>query len=408
VVPPASWSISEVLQAEGVSKAVADNWNDIPHEEFFKLLIQAVTDERNVTNIALTEMAMKDRLKDIRFRFNLRDFAMKPVLGYIDRVNTVLHQFQHIHLSKEAEKLLLKEVLYKTIGDNKNLEPPDLRLREEIQKYVPSTISEFLIAFKRGFKEIVSHLQEYNRIHGITSHDKNRGGDRDKNRGGEYNNRDKNRGGGDNRNKRDKNRGHKNNNYDKNHGEDGSTDKNIANKRPQSTDDATCDVCGRNNHESSDCYMKFHPNANKSNSKWVDSHFGKLFAERDPSTKTLPLRYDINGNKVTIPPDVKERLVAMGKSSHGKRRRGELNEEYLFKCSLINKNLPLYKGLNINALLDTGALESNYISKDVEEKLIKDGAKGHKCNKLVCSGFKTCTSCLGSYNVLMKLIIKMK
>jgi hypothetical protein len=86
VVPPASWSISAVLQAEGVDKLVAENWNDIPHEEFFKLLVQAVPDEKNLTNIALTEMSMKDRLKDIKFYFNLNDYNMKAVISYIDRV----------------------------------------------------------------------------------------------------------------------------------------------------------------------------------------------------------------------------------------------------------------------------------------------------------------------------------
>jgi hypothetical protein len=398
VVPPASWSISAVLQAEGVDKLVADNWNDIPHEEFFKLLVQAVPDEKNLTNIALTEMSMKDRLKDIKFYFNLNDYNMKAVISYIDRVNIVLHQFEHIQLSKEAEKQLLKEILFKTIGDEKNLAPPDQRLREEIQSLVPNTIDEFLIALKKGFKTMVSHLQEADRIQG--KRDKNRGGDnnnRDKNRGGEDNNRDKNRGGGDKN--RDKNRGHNKQNSDKNrNGGRDDSEKNSHKHTEQPT--MVCDVCGRANHGSSDCYMIFHPNANRSSTNWAESYFGKQFAEKTPSIKTLPLRYDVNGNKVTVPPDILEKLAAMDKKSfHGKRKRGE---EYLFKCSLQNNNLPLHKGLNIRALLDTGAIESNYISKEVETELIKDGAKRHKCKKLVCSGFKTCTSCLGSYNIFLK------
>ena len=46
----------------------------------------------------------------------------------------------------------------------------------------------------------------------------------------------------------------------------------------------------------------------------------------------------------------------------------------------------------LQVLLDTGAVDSNYIKASVVDKLVNDNVNFtyHTCNKLVCSAFNSC------------------
>jgi hypothetical protein len=306
----------------------------------------------------------------------------------------VREQYAHIALSEEEEKQLVKEVLYKTIGDDKNLTKADKRLREQIQNKVPKTINEFLIAFKQATDFFAATLHESSLLGEVVTKSSHQNNNNNKNN--HNNNRDKKYqkggvNGSDNNNKNNNN----NNNPPQHH-------TNNNKKSSGSNNDEPCDVCGRSNHTSSTCMLKYHPNANHSSIKWIDSHFGKLFAAQNKTT--LPMHYDIDGNKVPTSSEVKQSLNVLKKnSSSNKRKRGD-NEINLFKCSLSNENNKpslINKILNLEALLDTGSINANYISLGVEKELIKEGAKRKKCNKLICSGFNSCTSCFGSYNLFL-------
>jgi hypothetical protein len=61
----------------------------------------------------------------------------------------------------------------------------------------------------------------------------------------------------------------------------------------------------------------------------------------------------------------------------------------------------------VQALIDSGALQGNYISKDIKDWLNSLGAKCTKCvSPVVCSAFKngTCHECLGNLNLNIELI----
>jgi hypothetical protein len=117
IIQPALGSIPLLFQAEGLPEEIANNWAELSHEEFFSVLLKAVPDEKQST--ASTEINMKDRLREIKFYYNCEETNIKHVMNYFDKFNKVREQFAHIELSEEEERQLVKEVLYKTIGDEK-------------------------------------------------------------------------------------------------------------------------------------------------------------------------------------------------------------------------------------------------------------------------------------------------
>lgn len=144
-----------------------------------------------------------------------------------------------------------------------------------------------------------------------------------------------------------------------------------------------CSFCGRH-HKSEKCLLQAHPDANKGAGKWIDSMPGKKWREKVQNLSVLPWDMTLSGQ----PWDAPEKPSA--------KSAGELIFSALHKnhTDLIPFILQTNTNVRVNVLLDSGAFNSNYVSRTLVEELgiavnascsCKDGT----ClsNNLICSGF---------------------
>ena len=112
-----------------------------------------------------------------------------------------------------------------------------------------------------------------------------------------------------------------------------------------------CWGCGREGHDRKICYFKDHPDFNKEHCSWSDSEKGKSWAAK--GKRELRGDEDLLGKRVKLP--------KFPKKSTG-------NNDELMLCEINTSN----GDIQIQALLDTGALDGNYISSRILEYLDKN------------------------------------
>jgi hypothetical protein len=133
-----------------------------------------------------------------------------------------------------------------------------------------------------------------------------------------------------------------------------------------------CYGCGRNNHKKTDCALKAHEDWNTENKSWPLSSKG--IAWKAKNALVLPFNASLSGNaipKFKYTPKTSE-LNTIALDDH-------VNDAVLLANILINNIL-----LPITCLIDTGALQANYISREVAESLKAYGLQFCKCNSVVC------------------------
>ena len=171
--------------------------------------------------------------------------------------------------------------------------------------------------------------------------------------------------------------------------------------REASKPDVLCNGCGRVGHTKVDCRNKNHKDFNKSDLSWDDSESGKAWDKK--GIKTLPFTYDLDGKSVTPMTQTSsshsssKRKHEGGPSKANKDRRSKSEEisnsscndcieseqlhiinnisrmtpNSLIESEIISNDLKL----SINFLPDTGALQGNYISKEIADWLRQSGGK---------------------------------
>ena len=112
-----------------------------------------------------------------------------------------------------------------------------------------------------------------------------------------------------------------------------------------------CWGCGREGHDRKICYFKDHPDFNKEHCSWSDSEKGKSWAAKG--------KRELRGDG-----DLLEKRVNLPKFP--KKPTG--NNDELILCEINTSN----GDIQIQALLDTGALDGNYISSRILEYLDKN------------------------------------
>jgi hypothetical protein len=135
---------------------------------------------------------------------------------------------------------------------------------------------------------------------------------------------------------------------------------------------AMCYGCGRSNHKKTDCALKAHEDWNTENKAWPLSSKG--IAWKAKNALVLPFNASLSGNvvpKFKFTPKTSE-LNTIAVDDH-------VNDAVLLANILINNIL-----LPITCLIDTGALQANYISREVAESLKAYGLQFCKCNSVVC------------------------
>ena len=229
---------------------------------------------------------------------------------------------------------------------------------------------------------------------------------------------------------------------------------------PPQSGQKLCYVCGKDHP--GDCMLRDHPDANLNpRIPWTDSKYGKIYGQRIPPITKLPNRGSIadpNWQNPNPPPNDPSRgqtgdrkvgskhkksqdpkpkdkdkksstrppSPAGSESPRSKRKRREEEEEteveecelqppsstlcttlntqhdYLLTCSLSIPSHDLNR--KITCMIDTGALDDNYVSAEIGNFLKENGAIATKCvADKICSCSKSmCFDCLGVVQLEVK------
>jgi hypothetical protein len=177
-----------------------------------------------------------------------------------------------------------------------------------------------------------------------------------------------------------------------------------------------CDGCGGKNHVRADCLFNTHPDYNIDTScDWATSDKGKAWKQQrglerlawhvdsldgtfkgksNPSHTLNTGRSGASGPKT----------LGIKKSfSHKKNRESLLNITLSNPTDHTNTLLPTVIMINhvdkrVESLIDTGALQANYISQDIAEWLESHGAKYCSCSASVCNAVGGCSRSRKSFN----------
>jgi hypothetical protein len=155
-------------------------------------------------------------------------------------------------------------------------------------------------------------------------------------------------------------------------------------KKPRYDD---CNGCGRIGHKRDVCKLRDHPDFNKSGATWSDSTEGKQWAAK--REKTLPAKKSLSGAPVDFVLPV--RAKKSGDVPHtcllcdNTDSKAEQAEGFTLRCGLYGAAAN-YKTL-IDVLVDTGALQANYISNGIADWLTSRGViiKSDLVACLVCN-----------------------
>ena len=173
-----------------------------------------------------------------------------------------------------------------------------------------------------------------------------------------------------------------------------------------------CTGCGRDNHITSECKLKHHPDWNTESKPWVQSTSGKAYAALPESVSVLPYRSVLkplsSEGAAYLQAQQASQNAPKGK---GKEKKGteyiqahllfltHHNAERIYAVStrhmLDDNSLLPVKIIHANhrhtrhrALIDTGALHGNYVSREMAQTLREQGAIGIACRQRIISVLK--------------------
>ncbi|KAJ1399359.1 hypothetical protein B484DRAFT_471537, partial [Ochromonadaceae sp. CCMP2298] len=131
--------------------------------------------------------------------------------------------------------------------------------------------------------------------------------------------------------------------------------------RAESVPEGGCTGCGMLKHGLKDCRLTQHPHFNKSSQPWAASSMGQRYAAQ--SKTQLKYGQDVKDNKIVMPGAAPKKSFDKGaKKQPWQGKRGSLRGT----CDITNTlTPPAY--MQVNSLLDTGAVLGNYCSRAVGE-----------------------------------------
>jgi len=145
-----------------------------------------------------------------------------------------------------------------------------------------------------------------------------------------------------------------------------------------------CTSCGRQNHTTANCLLKTHPDANKSAEPWLQSASGKAWKAK--SEEVLPFTRTLSGEPWTCPTQPKGKFA--------KRQKCECStiasldnitgNTDVVPCEIILT----HTSLTTHMPVDSGALDGDYINREIADKLQAGGVKPVGAKKRVCSAFE--------------------
>ena len=164
---------------------------------------------------------------------------------------------------------------------------------------------------------------------------------------------------------------------------------------PSDTAFKPCYGCGKNHKPP--CNLSSHPDFNSDSTKtWAESEKGKAWAAKNRNT--LPQNKDLNGNDVSVSDSLKNSKTTSEKPA---KKSGFPNKkckchEYINTLSasiFYDDYLPctIHRGqeiiMEIDVLIDTGALNASYINSSVADKLISLNYDTVNSKSSICGAF---------------------
>ena len=172
-----------------------------------------------------------------------------------------------------------------------------------------------------------------------------------------------------------------------------------------------CKGCGRPGHNAPECLLKDHPDFNKENKPYESSTIGlalwpflgnqkqkylpngKTLDGKGCEKKELPIKVSENDTYIPMCGVCNEDVVhvknvrRLNALSHEVGKDPHINEDHLTTFTLISTSNNPSDSLRLNVLMDTGAIGtgSNYVSREVGQKLKVMGYNSTPVNERVCS-----------------------
>ena len=331
-------------------------------------------------------------LADEKFTFNYRQ--PNPSLTFLTRLNKHLSLYPDVDeldktpneptCRKRLDKII--SILYDCISRNKSGQGSyENVLRKKIERDAPSTIRDFKTSFQRCASALATSASEVQLAQtkrkrsssesddGSSDVDSRASGKRIRHSSG----RDRRKEGGTNKPYK-------------------------SNKTAGDSDKASpCKGCGKTH--TGDCRYKSHPGYNATSKSWAHSDNGKAYLKQNFTT--LHPSFLPDGKKYNR--DSKHTVAATAstktKKKDGKHPSVETDNHYID----VTIELPT-NSVNSFALLDTGALQGNYIAADLADELLHKGLtitpSAHTC--VVCSPLKSkkCLPCQGTLTIPMRFL----
>ena len=182
-------------------------------------------------------------------------------------------------------------------------------------------------------------------------------------------------------------------------------------KHDSSAPKRLCRGCGNRSHNTEDCYGKGNRQILGYNHdpaiEWIDSPAAK---EHFPELSSLPMEEIWKVIPKTSKPD-----KGMSKRKHKGESASSIKYQYVMHLNsgenLYGSTWPVTIALpgtndsyNINALFDSGALQANYGSLALQDRLEAEGLKPSPCGDIVCSAFGECRRCRSQFFLFVTLI----
>ncbi|KAJ1419366.1 hypothetical protein B484DRAFT_400203 [Ochromonadaceae sp. CCMP2298] len=123
---------------------------------------------------------------------------------------------------------------------------------------------------------------------------------------------------------------------------------------PTPADGDPCNACGKVNHKWRDCKLKTHPHVNKTREAWATSEIGRRYAKAGKSE--LKWGEDENGGPVTMgPAQIPYKSKPDHKGGKGDKPKWQQKKDKAHSGP----------GIQVETLLDTGAVQGDYCSRAV-------------------------------------------
>ena len=145
-----------------------------------------------------------------------------------------------------------------------------------------------------------------------------------------------------------------------------------------STGGGGCKGCGKKH--SGECFFRTHPDFNHSNKPWLESLPGKAWKEKGESS--LPVNKPSLKGITWHRPEKSGNILNMLNDYDNDQHTNPAS----FPASIVTNNQ--HDIINIDVLLDTGALQGNYVSEEIARQLEALGANSCTCMKNVCTALK--------------------